>query len=138
MSNQTAAHSVEAAIRAMFQKFADHDPEGVEAALHANCTVWDLFVPELIVGREARRKFHADDQAQAQARGALTWSIDTPVIDVWGDTAIARYYLRFSYEPPFPVSGVVRITSVLRRDGEGWVIVHHHEGLLPSGVPPTH
>ena len=122
----------------MFRKFAEHDPEGVEAALHENCTVWDLFVPDLIVGREARRKFHADDQAQAQARGPLTMDIDAPVIDVWGDTAIARYFLRFDYRPPNAVSGVVRITSVLRRERGAWLIVHHHEGLLPGGVPPVH
>jgi ketosteroid isomerase-like protein len=132
-----AAPEVARAITAMFQKFADHDPEGVEAALHENCTVWDLFVPELIVGREQRRKFHAADQAQAQARGPLDWSIEPPLIDVWGDTAIARYVLRFSYQPPNAVSGVVRITSVLRRQETGWLIVHHHEGLAPGGVPPV-
>ncbi len=129
--------AVARAITTMFRKFADHDPEGVEAALHENCTVWDLFVPDLIVGREQRRRFHADDQAQAQARGPLDWSIEPPMIDVWGDTAIARYVLRFRYEPPNAVSGVVRITSVLRREESGWLIVHHHEGLAPGGVPPV-
>jgi ketosteroid isomerase-like protein len=128
---QVAAH-----IRAMFDHFAQHRPDQVEASLHPDCTVWDVFTPQLIQGKEERDRFHAADQAQAQARGKLTFSVDEPVTTVWGDTAVARYYLRFSYAPPNPAEGVVRITSVLRRSGDRWLIVHHHEGLLPSGVPP--
>ncbi len=137
MNASAERQAVEAAIRDMFRRFAEHDPEGVEAALHDDCTVWDLFVPQLIVGREERRRFHADDQAQAQARGPLSMHIDAPVIDVWGDTALARYLLRFHYEPPNAVEGVVRITSVLRKQDGAWLVVHHHEGLLPAGVPPV-
>jgi hypothetical protein len=29
----------------------------------------------------------------------------------------------------------VRITDVLRRLDGRWLIVHHHEGLVPSGPP---
>ena len=137
MSAKSDAGSVAATIRGMFERFAAHDPHGVEAALHPDCTVWDLFVPELICGVEARRRFHEDDQQQAQARGALTLNIDDPLIDVWGDTAVARYFLHFRYEPPNAISGTVRITSVLRRTQGEWRIVHHHEGLLPGGVPPV-
>ena len=32
--------------------------------------------------------------------------------------------------------GRIRITSVLRREGGRWLIVHHHEGAVPAGVPP--
>jgi ketosteroid isomerase-like protein len=137
MSQSTDAHEVEQAIRGMFRRFAEHDPDGVEAALHPQCTVWDVFTPELIMGVEERRRFHAADQAQAQARGALSMDIDEPVIDVWGDTAVARYVLHFRYLPPNAVEGSVRITSVLRRTAGRWLIVHHHEGLVPGGVPPV-
>lgn len=137
MSTSNETKAVAAAIHGMFQRFAEHDEAGTEAALHPDCTVWDLFVPDLIVGVEARRKFHADDQKQAQARGPLTLNIDEPLVDVWGDTALARYFLHFRYEPPNAVSGTVRITSVLRRTEGKWLIVHHHEGLLPGGVPPV-
>ena len=138
MDAHTDAQAVESAIAAMFRKFAEHDPDGVEAALHEDCTVWDLFVPQLVRGREDRARFHAEDQAQSQARGPLSYSIAPEATDVWGDTAVARYVLRFSYRPPNAVEGVVRITSVLRRQPDGrWLIVHHHEGLLPGGVPPV-
>ncbi len=132
----TPEQQVVAHIRAMFDHFAQHRPDQVEASLHPDCTVWDVFTPQLIQGREERDRFHAADQAQAQARGNLKFSVDEPVTTVWGDTAVARYCLRFRYEPPNPTEGVVRITSVLRRSGDRWLIVHHHEGLLPTGVPP--
>jgi hypothetical protein len=48
---------------------------------------------------------------------------------------VARYYLDFSYEPPNPASGTVRITDVFKNASGKWLIVHHHEGLLPNGIP---
>lgn len=129
--------AIEQTIRDMFRRFAEHDPAGVEAALHPDCTVWDVFTPELIMGVENRRRFHEADQAQALARGPLSMQIDEPVVDVWGDTGLARYTLSFRYLPPNAVEGRVRITSVLRRSGDRWLIVHHHEGLVPAGVPPV-
>jgi ketosteroid isomerase-like protein len=136
MSSMQAEREIEATIRGMFQDFMEHRPDGVESALHPDCTVWDVFTPDLIQGRENRAKFHEADQAQAQARGPLTMSIDGLVTSVWGDFAIARYLVRFVYQPPNAAAGVVRITSVLRREGGRWQIVHHHEGLMPAGVPP--
>jgi ketosteroid isomerase-like protein len=133
----TPEREVAAHIRAMFAHFTEHRPDQIEASLHQDCTVWDVFVPELIMGKENRVRYHAADQAQSQARGPLTLTVDEPVTTVWGDTALARYYVRFKYEPPNAVEGVVRITSVLRRENGRWLIVHHHEGMLPGGVPPT-
>jgi ketosteroid isomerase-like protein len=136
MDERRAAAEVADHIRRMFDGFCAHSAEGVEAALHEDCTVWDVFLPQLIHGKANRLKYHAADQAQSQARGPLTLTVDEPVTSVWGDTALARYYLRFDYAPPNPTSGVVRITSVLRRENGRWSIVHHHEGMVPGGVPP--
>jgi ketosteroid isomerase-like protein len=136
MSDTEAAREIEATIRVMFQKFMDHEPGGVESALHDDCTVWDVFTPDLIQGRAERERFHEADQKQAQARGPLTMAIGPMVTSVWGDTGLARYVLTFAYQPPNPAEGTVRITSVLRREGGRWRIVHHHEGIVPTGVPP--
>ena len=125
-------------IHGMYAAFAEGRPDAVEAALHPDCTVWDVFTPHLIRGKEERHDFHAADQRQKNARGPLTWQLGDLLVDVWGDTAVARYELAFRYEPPNATDGTVRITDVLRRDGGGWLIVHHHEGLIPEGPPPTH
>jgi ketosteroid isomerase-like protein len=132
--SETAA--VVRTIHGIFEDFAAHRPERIEAALDPNCTIWDVFLPELIVGQAERERYHAADQDQMQARGALNYQITEPLVDIWGDVALARYYLSFTYAPPNPTSGRVRISSVLRRDGDVWRVVHHHEGMVPAGVPP--
>lgn len=132
----SAEQQVETVIREMFRAFIEHRPEDIEAALHTDCTVWDVFVPHLIQGKANRVKYHAADQAQSQARGALTLDVESFVISVWGDTALARYYIRFHYAPPNPVEGTVRITTVLRCEEGKWLIVHHQEGMVPAGIPP--
>jgi ketosteroid isomerase-like protein len=123
-------------IKGVFRAFEDHNPDGIETYMHPDVTVWDVFTPQLIMGQEERDKFHQDDQAQMQARGPLTLRIDEPVVDAWGDAAIARYYLEYDYQPPNAASGKVRITDVFRKVDGKWLIVHHHEGLVPTGIPP--
>lgn len=136
-ADEAAAAAIKQVIDTMFRDFMEHRPEDVEAALHEDCTVWDVFVPQLIQGKENRVRYHAADQAQSQARGPLTMNIEEPVISVWGDIALARYYLHFDYEPPNPVKGSVRISSLFRHQDGRWQIVHHHEGMVPAGVPPV-
>ena len=136
MSAKTSEREIEQLIRGMYLAFTEHRPEDIEAVLHEDCTIWDVFTPQLIRGRAERDRFHEADQAQSQARGPLTLSVDEPLVSAWGDVAVARYYLDFRYEPPNAVQGRVRITSVLRREGGTWRIVHHHEGTVPAGVPP--
>lgn len=129
------AAQIEALIRGIFESFTAHKPEDIAARTHKDYTVWDVFVPELIIGHDAQKTYREADQRQSKARGKLTIDIETPHINVWGDFAIARYYLNFVYEPPYPISGKVRITTVLLREDGRWKTVHHHEGMVPTGVP---
>ena len=123
-------------IQGVFDSFAGRDVQGMEDLLHDDCTLWDLFEPELIVGKEEREAFHERDKTQSMARGSLSITIDPLKLDVYDDVAVARYWLEFTYKPPNATSGRVRITDVLLRTPNGWRIVHHHEGMEPSGVPP--
>ena len=122
-------------IGAMYEAFGSGQVNRIEAALADDCTIWDVFTPELIRGQEERVRFHAADRAQMRARGPLTWKLGQPFVDVWGDVAVARYLLEFEYQPPGALIGTVRITDVLRRIDGRWLIVHHHEGLVPAGPP---
>ena len=67
-----------------------------------------------------------------------TWTIREIIAHIagWDDTAIARYHLDFSFEPPNAHAGRIRITDVFRRIDGRWVIMHHHEGKMPTGFPP--
>lgn len=129
----TDAQDVEAVIRGIFRDFMEHKPGSIEARQHDDCTVWDVFTPELIRGVEERKKFHAKDQAQMKARGPLSLVVeDSIVVDAWDNTAIARYYVSFAYQPPNATEGRVRITSVFRKIEGRWLMIHHHEGLVPQ------
>ena len=96
---------VEALVRDIFQCFVEHRPDDMAARIHEQSTIWDVFVPELLMGVEEKQKYYAADQEQSQARGPLKLTVEPPVIDVWGDVGLARYYLNFDYAPPHPTSG---------------------------------
>ena len=136
MNQQSRQQEIWALIRGVFAAFEGRDVQGMEDVLHDDCTLWDLFEPELISGKAEREAFHERDKAQSMARGRLSISIDPLKLDVYGEAAVARYWLRFDYEPPNATAGRVRITDVLLRGPGGWRIVHHHEGMAPQGVPP--
>ena len=136
MNRRAGQHEIWNLIQGVFDSFAERDVQGMEDLLHDDCTLWDLFEPELIEGKDEREAFHERDKTQSMARGRLSIGIDPLKLDVYDDVAVARYWLKFDYEPPNATSGRVRITDVLLRTPNGWSIVHHHEGMAPSGVPP--
>ena len=135
-TSETEKQAIEEVIRANYNAFTTRvtDDEGEYAA--EDITIWDVFEPELIIGLEARRAFQRRDIEQSVARGPLTFDVTIQMITVYGDFAISRHHVDFKYEPPNAVSGRVRITQVLRKFGETWKIIHTHEGMVPSGVPP--
>ena len=123
-------------IRATFAAFTDGNVDALKVMDHPHSTIWDLFEPQLFVGTEERARFRQKDLEQSKKRGKLTFDVEKPMTDIWGDVALARYYLRFNYEPPNPTHGHVRITAVFRKIDGRWLRVHHHEGAVPTGVPP--
>ena len=131
----TADESIWNIIRGLFESFSQRDETGLEGDLDPNCTVWDVFEPDLIVGAEQRAAFHARDRRQSEARGTLSWRVEPLQLDFVGEIAIARYYLHFDYQPPHATQGRVRITDILKRNTTGWSIIHHHEGITPEGPP---
>ncbi len=134
--NTGTAKEIAAIIKGIFTAFEDHDPDSIEGHMHPDATVWDVFTPQMIRGIEERKKFHEDDQKQMLARGPLSLNIEEPEVDAWEDTALACYYLNYTYQPPNAAEGRVRITDVFRRIDGKWLIVHHHEGTVPTGPPP--
>ena len=124
-------------VKRIFDSYLQFDPELLDQCDAPECTIWDLFEPDLVCGGSAgRAEFRKKDMSDSQKRGPLSIQIEDPLVDVWGDFAVARYYLSYRFEPPGALEGRVRITTVARRiDGE-WRRVHHHEGPVPTGRPP--
>ena len=123
-------------VRRIFASYQKFDPDLLELCDAPDCTLWDLFEPELVHGgSSARAQFREKDMSDSQKRGPLTIEIEEPLVDVWGDVAVARYYLNYAFAPPGELSGHVRITTVARKiDGE-WRRAHHHEGVVRRDDP---
>ena len=87
-------------IHSIFDAFKDGDTHKIESHLHEEASVWDVFTPDIIVGKKELEIFHERDQSQKKSRGHLTIKLDEPVIRVMGDFAIATYCLEFEYQEP--------------------------------------
>jgi len=137
MDLAAAQEEVRNLVENMFAAFKNHDTSAIEEVMDPDATLWDVFLPDLITGTVERQSFHEADQNQMQSRGSLTVCMTDPIIDAWDDVVLARYYLDFEYQPPNPTKGVIRMTDIMRRSADGRLrIIHHHEGMVPTGIPP--
>mgnify|MGYP001158076140 FL=1 len=119
-------------IKSIFDAFKDGDTHEIESYLHEEATVWDVFTPDIIVGKNELEAFHERDQAQKDSRGDLSIKLDEPMIRVNKDFAIATYCLEFDYKEPNALNGKVRVTDLFILEDEKWKILHHHEGIVPK------
>ncbi|NRQ39711.1 DUF4440 domain-containing protein [Nonomuraea sp. NN258] len=121
-----ARDAVWAVITGMYDAYARGDRAGIDRLLHPDATIWDSAEPGLITSRaqldRVRDARPSDGPAETGVRAC------DEVVDVWGDTALARYVLRVDFAHGEPE--LVRTTSVLRRAGGEWLIVHVHENTL--------
>ena len=118
-------------ITSIFDAFKRGDTKEIEKHLHDKASVWDVFTPDLIFGKEELEAFHKQDQAQKDSRGELSIKLDEPIIRVIKDFAIATYCLEFDYKEPNALNGKVRVTDIFILEAEKWKILHHHEGISP-------
>ncbi len=111
----------------IYQGFLAADRPRIDRHLHPEATMWDSEEAEMIHGRAEL------DAARARRPAAgprvIVLRADDPVIDVWGDTALARHWLtvRFAGDELPPQS--VRVTAVWRRFDGHWLAVHNHEDV---------
>lgn len=103
------------------------DRAAFDERLHPEVTVWESADPRLLRGiaqlDELRGPALAPDQRTTPL--PLVEPVDI-VADRWDDTGVVRYLLEVRASAGQPVSELVRVTDVVRRDDFGWRIVHHH------------
>lgn len=118
--------AVWAVITGMYDAYARGDRAGIDRLLHPEATIWDSAVPELITSRAQLDAVRDARPASGPAETGVQ-PLDE-IVDVWGETALARYVLRvdFAEGPP----ELVRTTAVLRRADGAWLIVHVHENTI--------
>ncbi|GAA2777116.1 MULTISPECIES: nuclear transport factor 2 family protein [Nonomuraea] len=118
--------AVWAVVTGMYDAYTRGDRAGIDRLLHPEATIFDSAAPDLITSRAQLDKVRDARPTDGPAETGL--HAYDEVVDVWGDTALARYLLRVDYATGEPE--IVRTTTVLRHlDGE-WLIVHVHENSL--------
>ncbi|GAA2669569.1 MULTISPECIES: nuclear transport factor 2 family protein [Nonomuraea] len=118
--------AVWAVVTGMYDAYTRGDRAGIDRLLHPEATIFDSAAPDLITSRAQLDKVRDARPTDGPAETGL--HAYDEVVDVWGDTALARYLLRVDYAAGEPE--IVRTTTVLRHlDGE-WLIVHVHENSL--------
>ncbi|WP_049569672.1 nuclear transport factor 2 family protein [Nonomuraea sp. SBT364] len=117
--------AVWAVISAMYEAYTRGDRAGIDRLLHPDATIFDSAAPDLITSRRQLDKVRDARPADGPAERLHAYD---EVVDVWGDTALARYLLRVDYAGG--EVDIVRTTSVLRLVEGSWLIVHVHENTL--------
>ncbi|MEV0397507.1 nuclear transport factor 2 family protein [Polymorphospora rubra] len=126
------ADLIAAGIDDLYDAFLAGDRQRFDSHLHADVTTWETHLPGPLRTR-AELDTYRDRRDAAGARPQLAVLAATDLrVDVWDDTAVARYVL--VAEPKDGPAQHSRVTDVLRRTADGWRIVHHHSELL---VPAT-
>ncbi|MER5179067.1 nuclear transport factor 2 family protein [Streptomyces sp. NPDC002896] len=135
------AEAVWAVITGMYEAYAAGDRVAIDARLDPEATIWDSAADGLLLGKGDLDRLR--DARPAAGGGPVETGLDAyePVVDVFGDMALLRYWLRVDFAAA-PDGGVlrpelVRNSVVLRRGADGdWRIVHLHEDVRqPGGVP---
>jgi hypothetical protein len=108
----------------MYDAFVADDRVRFDSHLHTSTTTWESGLPAFYSRAELDR--YRDERGDGGRRPVVTEiRVETQRIDVWGDTAIIAYLLHVSTDDP-AYAGLARVTDVLRRVADAWVIVHHH------------
>jgi hypothetical protein len=134
-----AAQAIWAATLDIYDGFVSGDRARVDAHLHPDATLWDSDEAELIQGRAAldaardRRPTGPAPTAAASgevvAGGVVALEAADPVIDVWGDVALARHWVTVRFADDAVPPQDVRVTTVWRWVGDRWLAVHNHEDV---------
>jgi hypothetical protein len=126
--------AVWAALRDIYAGFVASDRERIDSRIHPEATMWDSAATELLFGRTDLDRIRAARPTGDDVPVVSGIHAYDEVIDVWGDTALARYALRVDFSAALDGTTAapehIRNTAVVRRFPEGWLVVHNHEDLL--------
>ncbi|BCB90935.1 YybH family protein [Phytohabitans suffuscus] len=131
-ARSTDADRIAAGIADMYDAFLAGDRARFDSHLHPEVTTWETHLPGPLRSR-AELDAYRDGRDAAGQRPALDRLDATALrVDVWNDTAAARYVL-VAVPAGSAHAEESRVTDVLRRDGGRWLIVHHHSERVSVG-----
>jgi hypothetical protein len=110
------------------------DRPAFDRHLHEAITIWESDADAMLHGTAELDDLRDQRAAGADADAPVVVAPESLKIDVWGDTAVARYVLTAVYDDDAAQDKSFRVTDVLRRTDERWLIVHHHSEALASAL----
>ncbi|WP_405856232.1 nuclear transport factor 2 family protein [Streptomyces sp. NBC_01515] len=116
-------------ITGMYAGYTAGDRDRIDAFLDPKATIWDSATPGLISGRTELNRVRDARPTPDDGPAETGLTAYDQVVDVFGDLAVARYWLRVDFRAA--PSELARNTAVLRRahpDGH-WLVVHLHEDI---------
>ncbi|WP_432486732.1 YybH family protein [Kineococcus sp. SYSU DK018] len=119
----TPAGAVVEAIDDMYAAWVERDWERFDAHLSGDVVAWESHLPEPIRGLDQLAAHRATRPAPTVMREFRAHGHE---VDVWGETAVARYLLVGEPLDPAAPRREARVTEVLRWDGERWRITRRH------------
>ena len=122
-------------ITGMYAGYTAGDRARIDAFLDPQATIWDSATRELICGRTELNRVRDARPTSGDGPAETGLTAYGQVVDVFGDVAVARYWLRVEFRAGPPE--LARNTAVLRRvrsDGR-WLVVHLHEDIQSTPEP---
>ena len=115
----------------MYEGFIEKDRPKIDQFINEDCTVWDSSERDLAFGISGLNAVRARRPHDPSAPKPEKIDATDPVIDIFGDFAIARHYLKVSYVDNASPTREIRNTGIWRKFPQGWQLVHNHEDELP-------
>jgi hypothetical protein len=115
------------AVREMLDGFLAGVP--VDGHIHVDATIWDSEEPDLAMGLAGLNAIRGRRPAAQDGPKVTQIESLNPVIDVYDDWAIARYWLIVHFADGSTPERI-RNTGVWRKFPERWQLVHNHEDKL--------
>lgn len=119
-----AEQDVLRAIRDMYAAFVADDRRRFDSHLAQGVTTWESHLPRLYDRPELDA--YRDNRTPAERPRLSALHVVPQRVDVWQQTAVARYVLVSVPAAEGADHGTTRVTDVLRHGADGWRIVHHH------------
>ncbi len=120
-------------ITSMYRAFTIGDRSHVDSFLDPGATFFDSENPDLVRGKTELDRIRDRRPAPEAGPRETGFKAHDEVIDIFGDLALARYWLRVDFAA-LPALAV-RNTAVLRRSRGLWRIIHLHEDVQHDTVP---
>ena len=131
MNDQESREYIWNSVLDMYAGFTSGDRERIDQYIAEDVTLWDSSERDLAFGKKGLNEVRARRPKDDLAPKVTKLDSYSPVIDIFGDLAICRHYLRVTFDTGLQ-SPEIRNTAVWKKFPQGWQIIHNHEDELPQ------